>query len=293
MSVTIAESHQWCYDLTRRTAKNFFYGMKLTPEPKRSAMYVIYAFMRACDDLADEAPPEEYQRAIDDIETFRGQMQTVCAGGDLDGQLPQYAPLWPAFREVVQTYGITDEHLNAMLDGQKSDLVDCEYKTFDDLYQYCYRVASVVGLVCVQVWGSNGDPNVTKLAEQRGIALQLTNILRDLVEDAQRGRVYLPSDDLARYGYDPSHLARGEHAPGFDDLMADYITRAKGYYDATRDFEQYINPSCRAASLVIMRIYKAILDKIAADPRKVLQGRVRLSKPRKLAIAARAAILPT
>lgn len=282
----VADSQQYCFDVTRRSARNFYYGMKLTPGAKRSAMYTVYAFMRACDDLADEADPND-PAAAERIEIFRGQMQAVCGGQTVGDELPEYRRLWPAFAQVVADYQIDPALLNDMLDGQKSDVAGAVYQTFDDLYQYCYRVASVVGLVCIRVWGHDDHPDVAKLAEYRGIALQLTNILRDVVEDAQVGRVYLPREDLEHFGYDPADLQAGKGGDAFENLMRRQIERANDYYRKSAALEQYIDPTCRAACRVITRIYADLLTRIARRPAAVLEGRVRLSTPHKLAIVAR------
>jgi phytoene synthase len=285
----ITDSQQFCFEVTRKSARNFYYGMKLTPEPKRSAMYTVYAFMRACDDLADEAAPND-PAAAERIEIFRAQMQEVCNGCAPGQDLPEYRQLWPAFAKVVRDYNIDPAQLNDMLDGQMSDVAGAVYHTFDDLYQYCYRVASVVGLVCISVWGHDGHPDIPKLAEQRGIALQLTNILRDVVEDGQLGRVYLPHEDFEHFGYDPADLLTGKADSAFDNLMRRQIDRAKKYYQLSASLEQHIDPTCRAACRVITQIYADLLTRIEQRPAAVLEGRVRLSTPHKLTIVARASI---
>jgi phytoene synthase len=294
----VRQSLRYCHRVTRRHARNFYYGLRLTPEPKRSALYAVYAFMRACDDLVDEPVNDQgnaaptsgavIQRGLAKIEQFRSQMQQVLDGGETPGgAAPDQSP-WPAFRYVVRQYPIDPAHLHAMLDGQKLDLTSPKYLTFDQLYDYCYKVASVVGLTCIAVWGHCGDPAVTKLAEYRGIALQLTNILRDLVEDSQRQRLYLPAEELQRFGYDPRKLVRREPDAAFDRLMTFQIERARGYYEMSSRLEQYLDPQCQGTSWAIMRIYRGILERIAEDPRAVLKQRVRLGAFTKMAIALRA-----
>ncbi|HEX7009116.1 MAG TPA: squalene/phytoene synthase family protein, partial [Phycisphaeraceae bacterium] len=178
MTPRVRTSLVYCRQLTRRRAGNFYYGLMLTPEPKRSAVYAVYAFMRRCDDLADgpQAGAAEDVRAR--IETFRAQMEQVLAAGP-DDPLPQ-DPIWPAFWYVARSYPLDRAHLHAMLDGQLCDLVQMRYACFDELEAYCYRVASVVGLVCLSIWGYQGGQATQELARERGIAFQLTNILRDL-----------------------------------------------------------------------------------------------------------------
>ena len=306
-SPDLAASFAHCHAVTRQQAKNFYYGLRLTPEPKRSALYAVYAFMRACDDLvdqpvdreggesqaethdatdaADAAEVAEVAIRRERVEAFRAELQRVLDGGPTPA-----GPMWPAFAHVVHTYGVRGEHLHAMLDGQLADLEPTTYQTFDELYDYCYKVASVVGLVCVSVWGDDGDPAVPKLAEHRGIALQLTNVLRDVKEDALRGRVYLPREDLDRFGVDPAVLRGESGSPpaAFVDLMNFELDRAGDYYEKSKGLESHVDPACRATCWAMMRIYRRLVEKIAADPARVLRQRVALSPPRKAYLAARA-----
>jgi len=295
-SPRVAASLAFCERIARTKAGNFYHGMKLTPQPKRAAIYTVYAFMRACDDLADDTDADATAQRRASIETFRAKMDHAIAlardsRGD-DESLDTTEPsVWPAFIHVMRNYPIDPADLHHMLDGQRADLDTHRYQTFDQLRGYCYNVASTVGLVCVAVWGTIPQADaaqVRKFAEQRGIALQLTNILRDLCEDAQRGRVYLPAEDLERFGVTPEALAAGMPTPDFDRLMAFQIERARGFYAASADLDRLITPNCRPTSWAIMRIYEKLLDKIERDPRKVLQGRVSLSLPTKFGVALRA-----
>jgi phytoene synthase len=284
-------SIQHSHAVARRYARNFYYGLKLTPEPKRSAVYAIYAFMRACDDLVDTAPSLNAalskREAALRIQGFRHQMQAVIDGGPLPDE-PAERSIWPAFAWVMRSFPIEPRHLHDMLDGQQCDLNQHRYATFEQLYDYCYKVASVVGLTCVRIWGCAGsspEPEVNQLAEYRGIAFQLTNILRDLVEDARRGRVYLPEADLTHFGYSIEDLVDRHANEAFDRLMQFQIERARSYYLMSSSLEKHIDPSCRAASWALARIYSQLLERIAANPRRVLTGRVRLSSFRKASIA--------
>jgi len=312
MDKPVQRSLRHCRAVARKQARNFYHGMRLTPEPKRSAIYTVYAFMRACDDLVDGDTLDEQSRATDNtaaaserLKSFRAQMDQALAATGLE-DLPD-GPVWPAFRYVMGAYPVDPAHLRAMLDGQRMDLSQTRYATFDELYGYCYNVASTVGLVCVSVWGtvtpemnaesSEGAEGVvhataTKLAEYRGIALQLTNILRDVREDAQRGRVYLPGQDLEKFGVTHEELA-DPHAldalgQRFDRLMRFQIERARSYYAMSATLERHIEPRCRPTCWAIMQIYRQLLERIAQRPRRVLADRVRLSKPQKLLIAGQA-----
>ncbi|QQE11570.1 squalene/phytoene synthase family protein [Planctomycetota bacterium] len=289
----VEQSFAHCHHVSKTRAKNFYYGMKLTPEPKRSALYTIYAFMRACDDLADEPLDESPHTPTSDprpevrrerINVFREQMQKIV--DNPHAPLPD-DPSWPAFNYVMQTYNIDPAYLHSMLDGQIADLTQHRYETFDDLYNYCYNVASTVGLTCTAIWGFLPHTDMCenlKLAEYRGIALQLTNILRDLAEDAERDRIYLPLDELNEYGLTEDALLSLVPSPEYDRFMNFQIERAYDYYNKAVDLETKLYPDCRGTCWAMMRIYRGLLDQIAVNPRRVLTDRVRLSTPSKLTI---------
>ena len=304
VSSDVAASLAYCKRVAKARAGNFYHGMKLTPEPKRSAIYAVYAFMRACDDLADEAGPgEDVAVRREGIEAFRTRMDEAVkvarGGGGIAGNgsnvlVPdEGGDVWPAFTHVMREYPIDPADLHHMLDGQLADLSVHRYETFDELYGYCYNVASTVGLVCVAVWGwrdeVDGD-EVRRLAEKRGIALQLTNMLRDIREDAGMGRVYLPGEDFERFGVKVSDVAAGHGDAAFDRFMAFQIERARSFYSESAGLDEMIEPRCRATSWAIMKIYEMLLDRIAADPRAVLSGRVRLRFARKVGVGLRALI---
>lgn len=286
----LAASFDHCHRVTRRCAGNFYLTLKLTPEPRRSALYVIYAFMRACDDLVDGSQPprdgRELAAAAARIEEFRAAMRRAVAP---DQPLPD-GPLWPALRHVTHRYRLAPSHFDAMLDGQRMDLFVDRYATFNDLYAYCYNVASVVGLACLNIWGHDGDPGVPKLAEYRGVGFQLTNILRDVVEDARRGRAYLPQEDLHRFGVTLDQLAHGHAGEGFERLMVYQIERARSYYQMSESLERHIDPACRATTRAMMQVYRRLLERIAADPLQMLARRVTLGRMEKLALVTRAAL---
>ncbi len=286
-------SFDHCHKITKDRAKNFYYGLKLTPEPRRSAGYAIYAFMRACDDLVDD-PTDDHGNPITltpaqglaRVDSFRAGMLQVLQSTDTS-TWPK-GEFWLGFKFAVQTYNLDLPLLHQMLDGMAADLDKTTYDNFPELYDYCYKVASVVGLACIRLWGAPNDPAVLKMAEERGIAFQLTNILRDIVEDAQRARQYLPSDELARFNVDYGKLARGIADENFDKLMAFQIARAYDYYKRSQGLEKHLDPSCRSTSWALMEIYRSLLDKIASDPRAVLTKRVRLSKLKKVTIGLKA-----
>src|SRR5258706_11230835 len=204
---TLAESYSFCRSVARTRAKNFYYAFVLLPREQRNAMCAIYAFMRYCDDLSDEPGA-----SLEPLDRWR------CALVDaLSGKFDAY-PAWPAFRDTVVLYRIPHEYFFQVIEGVKSDLEPRCLATFDELYGYCYQVASVVGLSIIHVFGFD-PPAALPLAEKCGIAFQLTNILRDIGEDAARGRIYLPAEDLDRFGVSAADMAAGRCTEAFVQLM--------------------------------------------------------------------------
>ncbi|MEO1237589.1 MAG: phytoene/squalene synthase family protein [Planctomycetota bacterium] len=284
-SPEVEASYAYCRRVARRAAGNFYRGMRLTPEPKRSALFAVYAWMRAADDTVDNPPesgPETVPGAACRLDAFAEATDRAI---DPAAALPD-GELWPAVRDTVTRYAIPREYLGEMLAGQRGDLGGVAMKDFGELYTYCYRVASVVGLTCVKVWGDDGDPSVAKLAEYRGVALQLTNVLRDVAEDARRGRVYLPADELTRFGLPPEALRGDADEQAFVRLMRFQLERARSYYEMSATLERHLMPDCRATSWAIMRTYRVLLERIAERPARVLGGRVSLPLTRKLAVVA-------
>ncbi len=267
----LSQSYLFCEALARREAGNFYHAFRLLPRPQRRAMSALYAFMRVTDDVADE--PGELERKQTALKTWRRQLDEALAG--------QYThPLHAAFHHAVQTYGIPREYLEAVIEGVGMDLMPLRFATFEELYVYCYRVASVVGLSCIHIWGFT-DEKAKDYAEAAGIAFQLTNILRDLGEDAGRGRVYLPREDLDRFAYSEESLRRGERSPAFRDLMAFEAERARRFYDQSRPLTELLYPAGRAVFQVMSRTYHGLLDAIAAADFAVFDRRIRINRWRK------------
>ena len=291
MSVTVGQidpallraSRDYCHELTRKAARNFYYGLKLMPEPKRSAMYALYAYMRLVDDIADEPDGRSIPQRLADLEAWR--VQTHAA---LDGAVPEGAPVWPAFAELARNFRIPAKFFDEMIAGQAQDLHPAAFTNFQDLHDYCYRVASVVGLASIYVWGFAGGSATEALAVDRGIAFQLTNVLRDLAEDAARGRCYLPAEDLERFGLTPDALRHKTATKNFHDLMHFEIARAREYYARSAPLEAQVQADSRPTLVAMTEIYRGLLEKIAAAPAQVLQRRVRLGSFTKLRIAWRA-----
>src|SRR6185295_10459898 len=184
--MTLEESYAFCERVARTQAKNFYYSFLLLSRPQRRAMCAIYAFMRYCDDLSDA---EDVPDRAASIARWRNDLECALAGRAAEH------PLWPAFADAAEHYRIPHQYFYDMIDGVSSDLEPRRVRTFAELYDYCYHVASVVGLTVVHIFGFD-SPDALKLAEKCGVAFQITNIIRDVKEDAQRGRIYLPAEDL-------------------------------------------------------------------------------------------------
>src|ERR1019366_95050 len=218
----VEQSYEYCRRVARTRAKNFYYSFLLLTAQQRKAMCAIYAFMRHCDDLSDE--PGATRAAL---ERWR-----AGPGEALEGRF-RGPPCWPAFHHTVRRFGIPHDYFRSMIDGVVSDLEPRRFETFDQLRLYCYQVASVVGLTTIHIFGFD-TPTALPLAEKCGVAFQLTNILRDIKEDADRGRIYLPAEDLRRFGVAEEDLRAGKRDTAFLGLMRYEAARARAYYEESR-----------------------------------------------------------
>jgi phytoene synthase len=253
--------------VARTQAKNFYYSFLLLPPARRRAMCAIYAFMRYCDDLSDD--PGATRAAIDE---WRHQTEAA-----LDGR-PGEHPVWPAFLDTVARYRIPHAYFREMIDGVASDLEARRFETFEELYRYCYQVASVVGLTIIHIFGFRSE-EALPLAEKCGVAFQLTNIIRDIAEDAGRGRVYLPLEDLRRFGVSEEQLAAGTGAAR--DLLRFQGQRARAYYTQAMPLVDLVRRASRPSLRALIRIYSALLERIAARDYDVWPARISLSPAEK------------
>jgi phytoene synthase len=278
MNHGIEESYEYCRRVARSRAKNFYYSFLLLSGQQRKAMCAIYAFMRYCDDLSDE--PGASRAAI---ERWRDEMEAA-----LDGHFSGH-PVWPASHHTVRRFGIPRQYFREMIEGVASDLEPRRVESFDELYRYCYQVASVVGLTTIHIFGFD-TPSALPLAEKCGVAFQLTNILRDIREDAERGRVYLPAEDLRRFGVSEEDLSAGRGGEAFLRLMRFEAGRARAYYDESRPLLDLIHPRSRPSLLALISIYSRLLERIERSNYDVFSHRVRLSPLEKSWIVVRALV---
>jgi phytoene synthase len=282
MTKTLEQSYEYCRVVARRRARNFYYSFVLLPKEQRNAICAIYAFMRYCDDLSDEAPARDCA-ARESIERWRADLDAA-----LEGRFSGNA-VWPAFHDTVTRYRIPREYFHEMIEGVTSDLRPRCMETFQELYRYCYQVASVVGLTVIHIFGFHA-PEALPLAEKCGVAFQLTNILRDVREDAARDRVYLPAEDLARFHVDAQDLREGKRTDEFVDLMEFEAARARAYYTESAPLVEMVDPHSRSSLWALIEIYSRLLAKIERTNYDVLSHRIELPAREKLWIIVKAGL---
>jgi phytoene synthase len=285
---TLAAAYATCRAIAKREAKNFYYAFLALPRARRNAICAIYAFMRQADDLADDEsiPPAERRRSLD---------VWLAAWREVGKGAPTTDPVFLAVRDATQRYNIPLTLLDELVAGVTLDLGHTAggapeiYATFSDLYHYCYLVASVVGLVCIRIFGYR-DLRAEKLAEETGIAFQLTNILRDVAEDAARNRVYLPLKNLAQHGVSLDALLHrppsAPPTPAERELFAAIARLAEHYYSRARFLLPLVDPASRPALWVLVSIYHALLKRIKRANYDVFSRRAAVPRWQKLAILA-------
>lgn len=266
---------QYCQDKAAASGSSFYYSFLFLPPERRQAITALYAFCREVDDVVDECP--DVQLAATKLTEWRKELDHLYAGQ------PQH-PVTHALQAVLPRFDIPKELLLEIIDGMEMDLHQSRYADFKSLSLYCYRVASVVGLLAAEIFGYE-DRRTLKYAHDLGMAFQLTNIIRDIGEDAQRGRIYLPQDELSRFGVTEADLQSARSSTNFLQLMSFQIERAEAYYaEAIRQLP-VVDRKSQRAGLIMAAIYRATLDEVKRDPSKVLTQRLSLSPLRKLWLA--------
>jgi 15-cis-phytoene synthase len=279
-STSVQASYAFCERIARREAKNFYYSFLLLSTPQRRAMCAIYAFMRYCDDLSDDERVADRAAAIG---RWREDLEAALAGRFAAHEL------WPAFADAVDRYHIPHHYFFEMIEGVSSDLEPRSIRTFQELYGYCYHVASVVGLTVIHIFGFD-SPEALTLAEKCGVAFQLTNILRDVREDVEKDRVYLPGEDLERFGVSVEQLRAAQVSPALRKLLEFEAVRAREYYRQAAPLVGMIHKGSRASLRALIAIYSSLLDKIAAADYEVLTQRVRVPAWQKVWILVRSLV---
>src|SRR6476646_7314866 len=288
----LAVAYSVCRSITRAAATNFYYAFLVLPKRKRQALNAVYAYMRRCDDIADDAtvPVAERRQKLD---LWLNAFHRAQAGQPTDD------PVLLALTDAQRRHNIPLDLLDQLAYGTAMDLTDdfdeclgagditrtprIQYQTFEDLYRYCYYVASVVGLVCIRVFGYR-DKAAEPLAERCGLAFQLTNIIRDVKEDAAMGRIYLPEEDLAKYNLAASELLATPDPARFRPLLALEADRAREFYTSGEELIPYISEDSQPALWVLITIYHQLLEKIASQEYDVFTNRISLTSWQKLKV---------
>ena len=269
------DPHQYCQDKAAASGSSFYYSFMFLPPPRRRAIVALYAYCREVDDVVDECTDPGVARSK--LAWWRDEVGRLYAGQ------PQH-PVARALADVIAPYGLLQEDLLTVIDGMAMDLEYNRYPDFDTLKLYCHRVAGVVGLMSARIFGYS-DPRTLEYAAQLGLAFQLTNIIRDVGEDARRNRVYLPLDELAAAGLDASQIAHGRDSDTFRRLMAQQVSRAIATYDTAFALLPAADRKPQLPGIIMAAIYRTLLEEIRDDGCRVLTHRTSLTPVRKLWIA--------
>jgi phytoene synthase len=270
---------------------SFYYAFVVLPKPQREAIIAVWDFCRAVDDVVDEADEESGSRfpgpdsGVQGPEALRAELNRWRAELDRCYTGTPVTPQGVALRPWIRHFELSRQPFADLIDGVEMDLDRTRYDTFDDLREYCWRVASTVGLICIEIFGERSD-RARDYAVNLGIALQLTNILRDVGGDAERGRVYLPQEDLRRFACTDQDLRAGKMTTGVRDLLAFQRQRAVEYYARAAELRSGLNARALVAAEIMGRIYRETLDRIERAGYDVFSQRIRVSKARRIAIAA-------
>jgi len=266
---------EYCQQKAAKSGSSFYYSFLFLPAPRRRAITALYAFCREVDDVVDEVSDPGVARTK--LAWWRTEVADLFAGHP-------HHPVTRALQPHIAEYGLDAARLNEIIDGMEMDLTHHRYADFESLRLYCHRVAGVVGQLSASIFGYR-DPRTLEYAEALGIAFQLTNIIRDVGEDARRGRVYLPADDLARFGLGVEDILQLRGGPAFEQLMAFETQRAEAYYDEAFAKLPAADRRDQRAGLIMAAIYRTLLREIRRDDFAVLQQRIALTPLRKLWIA--------
>ena len=274
---SIAGAYRECAEITRRSGSSFASTFWMLPKPKRNALHAIYAFCRLADDIADDLEIAGDRTAL--LARWREELDDAFRG------TARHA-VGIALSDAVKRFQLPERVFLDLLAGVEFDLADGPIETFDDLRLYCYRVASTVGLLVVRILGFE-DPRSLEFAETLGIAVQLTNVLRDVGDDASTGRIYLPKDELERFGVSTESILAGERSDELQLLLSFYAKRAASYYEQAEQLLPDEDRRSLRPATAMGRIYRALLDELIERKFPCFEQPVRLSKSRRIAIAAK------
>jgi phytoene synthase len=271
----VREAERFNREMARREAKNFYWGFISLPYEQRMAIYALYNYGRILDDEADSS---DLPNLPERLQPYRDRLAR-CARGEYE----EGDKIFHVLAQAVARFEIPQRELEMLIDGVQMDHDRKQYETWDDLRGYCYLVASVVGRMCVRIFGFK-QPIALELADDLGLALQVTNILRDVKEDASMGRIYLPQEDLARFGVTNEALVAGSPEPGWEALVQEQVKRAKALFESGYQVTRYIPRRPGACVRTMAGIYEGILKKIEADPWLPLHHRAALAPTEKLRV---------
>ena len=277
MATELDRAYDLCRRITRSEAKNFYYAFRTLPHRKRRAIYAAYAFFRRIDDVVDGETPLNVKRT--QLDEARNLLDPGNSGRESE-------PVAMALRHAIDEHSIPIDYFEDFVDGMEMDLVQTRYRNFEELRRYCYGAASAVGLISITVFGYT-DAKAEEYAVDLGIAMQLTNILRDLDEDAGRDRIYLPTDELKRYGYSETDLLSGTTNDAFRELMGFQVERARQFFKSGMRLVPLVSADSRACPSALAGVYGTILDRIERSQYDVFSRRIGLSPVEKFLLVAR------
>lgn len=275
MSLSVVASQAYCTEVARQKGRNFSHAFRVLPRDQRVDMAVLYAYMRRTDDLADEGGSPDERRA--NLEAWEAEIDTAFDRNELEGD-----PALPAIVEMVRRRKIPRELLRTVIAGCGRDIGGITLQTYEEFREYGYQVAGVVGLCCLHIWGYDGSDAAEAKAVDTGLAMQLTNILRDLPEDTRVDRNYLPGDDLDRFGVTREQLREGYQTSEYLKLMSFETQRARGLYSRAEELMAHIEKPGRKALAAMLTIYRGLLDEIERREFDVYSTRVTVSPWRKV-----------
>ena len=283
----IEQAYDYCERVTRDHARSFYFAARFLPAAKRRAVYPIYAFCRHVDDAVDEADADSSPTPRDVVAAWELRLRDVYSGkAEIGAAVSEQDLVFAAFQDVLSKYRFDLEIPLDLIKGVLQDTEIDRYESFDELYVYCYRVASTVGLMTSEILGYS-DPAALKQAEALGIAMQLTNILRDVKEDAARGRIYLPGEDLKRFGVTEDQIFANRLDTNFVELMKFEIARAREYYEIGDRGIRYLSRDSRFTVRLASTAYGRILDAIERQDHDVFRGRAHTTAIEKIGLLPR------
>ncbi len=275
--LTLKQAYAECRRITKENAKNFYYAFIALPLEKRSAIYAVYSFCRFCDDAVDE-PSLPMDEKLNRLANIRESLRNASSTGNAN-------PVFMALADTIAKHQIPLSYFEEVIKGVEMDLTINRYNTFEDLRTYCYRVASAVGLICVEIYGYR-ESKVRGYAVDLGLAMQLTNIIRDVQEDLGQDRIYLPLDELDRFGYSEEDLKAGIVNEAFRNLMTFQAWRARRHFQSGLQLMPHLSLRSRTSPAVLAALYQRILDRIEATGFNVFDGRMSLNTREKYLLTA-------